>query len=134
MPSNCKETNSLKKSLWLFTFVLSTLSVTLRYLCNLAFHLVLIHLFNSDTKSFCPPLGHLMVVGELKILIQNEALQMLLFHAVFASAAAATSASLSSACWVMSGSEKWIYPVPPKRYITLLMLVWKHRRYYYFRI
>ena len=55
-----------------------------------------------------------MVVGELKILIQNEALQMLLFHAVFASAAAATSASLSSACWVMSGSEKWIYLSPQK--------------------
>ena len=47
---------------------------------------------------------------------------MLLFHAVFASAAAATSASLSSACWVMSGSEKWIYLSPPKRYITLLCL------------
>ena len=39
---------------------------------------------------------------------------MLLFHAVFASAAAATSASLSSACWVMSGSEKWIYLSPQK--------------------
>ena len=39
---------------------------------------------------------------------------MLLFHAVFASAAAATSASLSSACWFMSGSEKWIYLSPQK--------------------
>ena len=44
---------------------------------------------------------------------------MLLFHAVFASAAAATSASLSSACWVMSEVD---ISVPPKRYITLLCL------------
>ena len=63
-----------------------------------------------------------MVVGELKILIQNEALQMLLFHAVFASAAAATSASLSSACWVMSGSEKWIYLSPQKIHYPLSCL------------
>ena len=58
---------------------------------------------------------------------------MLLFHAVFASAAAATSASLSSACWVMSGSEKWIY-LSPQKDTYPFMLVWKHRRYYYFRI
>ena len=58
---------------------------------------------------------------------------MLLFHAVFASAAAATSASLSSACWVMSGLEKWIY-LSPKKIHYPFMLVWKHRRYYYFRI
>ena len=47
---------------------------------------------------------------------------MLLFHAVFASAAAATSASLSSACWVMSGSEKWIYLSPQKDTLPLLCL------------
>ena len=58
---------------------------------------------------------------------------MLLFHAVFASAAAATSASLSSACWVMSGSESG-YICPPKKIHYPFMLVWKHRRYYYFRI
>ena len=58
---------------------------------------------------------------------------MLLFHAVFASAAAAISASLSSACWVMSGSEKWIYLSPQKDTLPFYA-VWKHRRYYYFRI
>ena len=58
---------------------------------------------------------------------------MLLFHAVFASAAAATSASLSSACWVMSGSDKWMY-LSPKKIHYPFMLVWKHHRYYYFRI
>ena len=47
---------------------------------------------------------------------------MLLFHAVFSSAAAATSASLSSACWVMSGLREVDISVPPKRYITLLCL------------
>ena len=46
---------------------------------------------------------------------------MLLFHAVFASAAAATSASLSSACWVMSGSEKWIYLSPKKIHYLLCL-------------
>ena len=47
---------------------------------------------------------------------------MLLFHAVFASAAAATSASLSSACWVHVWLREVDISVPPKRYITLLCL------------
>ena len=59
---------------------------------------------------------------------------MLLFHAVFASAAAATSASLSSALLGHVWLREVDISVPPKRYITLFMLVWKHRRYYYFRI
>ena len=58
---------------------------------------------------------------------------MLLFHAVFASAAAATSASFllpAGSCLAQRSG----YICPPKKIHYPFMLVWKHRRYYYFRI
>ena len=59
---------------------------------------------------------------------------MLLFHAVFASAAAATSASLSSALLGHVWLREVDISVPPKKIHYPFMLVWKHHRYYYFRI
>ena len=58
---------------------------------------------------------------------------MLLFHAVFASAAAAHQLPFllpAGSCLAQRSG----YICPPKKIHYPFMLVWKHRRYYYFRI